>query len=362
MDSRQDRIPTWVGRAVTTEELDTDSHVSVLTDDEDVPYGDEDLASSLNQSDSSASGPPKTTERSSTKHSRFAVRIGMLATVGFLAVIGSIAPSLPLGNDTVEVPTGASTAAESDSDHLATSGDKQPPTQSSDNDEAAVTVSTGKSNAEVSVADGSGAPTGSRTGAGVAPSSANHYAIPDMPVNAIKAHQQSALDDGQPAWAVYSDGRIYLQGILPGDAVADEIVGRLQALLGAGNVIAQYTIEPGATSPTDPPLFIKETVVFAPDSAAMPPGSDWILVIAGVLLNRYPTTDLTVVANGSNTALGITAELQLKRAEAVIAYLVDRGIEESRLDYEYRSGSSFGDNTGNKPIEFVVRGLIDEVG
>lgn len=362
MVSNKDKIPTWVGRAVATDELsvieleaDGDPQATVLDGTSSATEATVGAASNSHRV-ADPQVPPNdgnqvgTNDVAASRPSITASIVGVLAATVILIGLAWLVLSGP-DNDDPGIATNAQTSAEAtEVDSSESASDLSSPNRSTD----AGTADLGDEDA---------ATEDSRGSSSSAPTSENETheddgLIPNVSGRALEAHRETALADGQSAWAIYSDGRIYLQGTMPNDTLAEALSGRLQELLGSGNVIEQYTIDESAPLPTNPPLFIKETVVFEPGGAAMPPGSDWILVVADVLMTRFPSTDITVVANGADEEQGISDELQLERADAIISYLSDRGIDGSRLDYTFVADGEFGGNTGNKSIEFVVRGLL----
>jgi len=373
MVDRQDRIPTWVGKAVTAAEL---SRLPAGTEDRategegfepERPANASKLEESIHVGHFGQADPGDGDTGGS--HDSAPGRIDGSALTPWWRSTGLIGAALAVLLLVVVAATVLPRAGDGDSSDIAADVEVSDETGPALPEERAAADSDfgAASSTMLDVGDGvdpwpaieDSDAWASDEDPGVARGFSADSTIPGVSAAAMEFHQKTALANGQSAWAVYSDGRVYLQGTLPDRTVADLLTSRLEALLGAGNVIEQLTIEEPGIAPTDPPLFIKETVVFAPDSAAMPPGSDWILVIADVLMNRYPSTTLTVVANGSNTEAGITSDLQRQRGQAIVDYLMERGIDGSRLGYEYRDEGTFGGDTGNKPIEFVVRGLVE---
>ncbi len=317
MGDIEDRIPTWAGRVVSTAEFPLTTGALAPGDTEPAPSSD------------SAVETPQTgsveaeVEAASGRRSRrtlvvLATVAGLLsaAVVGVVTIVGTSAPESSAPDAVERGTAGADESAAAASSLVPAAPD------------AATTTTT------------------------TAPEPVS--AMPDV-------YRAEALAGGEEAWAVYVDGRIHLQGTIPDGDVADRMIARLRSMLGPDNVVADHVIDPTSPRPVDPPLFIQETVVFEPGSASIRDDSDWILGLAAVLMERYPATSLSVVADPS-TAGGPAqpGELVEQRVEAIIDDLVDRGVAESRLDWRLNPGrSAGGDDT--KPIEFVVGGLLRDI-
>jgi outer membrane protein OmpA-like peptidoglycan-associated protein len=168
-------------------------------------------------------------------------------------------------------------------------------------------------------------------------------------------------------WAVFSGGIVYLRGVVPDDATATNIAGKAAQIVGAANVVDEYTRVPGAAVPKSAPLYVADLVLFGSDNADIYPGFEDLLNLGVGLLTTFPT--ITVTIRGHTDNLGsatYNAELAQRRVNAVIAYLVHRGINRDRLvgdavgaeqpiaDNDTEQGRQL-----NRRIEFVIEGLLD---
>ena len=336
MDNGEDRNPSWVGRAVTTAELPAIVKGGGRNDRriEEPAYDPVDPEPAPESVAPEPSEPPPDEQAD-----RGLPLVGvMLAALALIVAVAAVAGFLNdrSGDDPV-------VGAASPDDERGTALDGAGEGRTGDDPELEATAG------EVSTIDDP--PLDEATPA----------TVPGVSEVVIEAHRREAAATGEPAWAIYIDGTIYLQGEVPDAEAAALLSQRLQSILGPDNVVSQYRIDPASRRPVDPPLFIKETVAFDPESTTLSPGADWILTLADVLMQRFPTTTLTVVADpfasgSADTDPGI--ELTEQRVEAIIAYLVERGIEPSRLGSEVRERSLGVTEAGSKPVEFVVRGLL----
>jgi len=386
MSDSQDKVPVWVGRAVTPTDAGSDVDGSemdgLLVDDtrrqeasaqsvdadpleipikpvaftiDSVDVDDDDFDSSRYGSSSSTDeGLGIAPRHDIPRRSPFGLLVAVLAVVLIaMAAVAFLAGWLNEGSS-----TDSSESTEEQSANGQAVDDTQTPDASSNGDSSP--SSGGSEGAAGPSTESDAGPTSTTGSTAAAGDSSFKLSIPGMPESSIEAHRLEAQAAGEWAWAIYTQGKIFLQGKVPSEAVGQQFSRRLESLLGAGNVVEQFEIDPSVGEPVDPPLFIKETVVFAPNETTMPPGSDWILVVADVLMKRYSNTTLTVIAN-SNTPVdpGDDSDLPDRRAQTIIAYLVDGGIESDRLNYELRGDVGFGPGTGNEPIEFAVWGLLE---
>ncbi len=374
MNNGQDKIPSWVGRAVTTADVPAgfDGPIEQLGPSPAVDTPSDRASATTvgagmeapSESENGGSGqvddfdstsyrapspePVEAPSPHSSANRRLLVTLGLVAAVIVLAVV-----ALNVLSDNDRSSSNDVSATETEADEEAGSADP-PPSEAVPAESRAELVVEADDQAE-SDGDTDADPAG--------PAGLADLAIPGISPAVIEAHRAEAWAAGEPAWAVYRDGKIYLQGQVPDDQSAELLIERLESILGPENVVAQFTVDPASPPPTDPPLFIKETVVFAPQSTTMPPGSDWILIIADVLMKRFPSTSLTVVADGSAPSdPGDEPDLVDQRVDAIISYLTSRGLDASRLGSRVSDQDLGGPVAGTKPIEFVVRGLLGEEG
>ena len=179
------------------------------------------------------------------------------------------------------------------------------------------------------------------------------------------------LQPGPPVaparWAVFSDGNVFLRGVVPDDATAAIIVTKAAKIVGADHVFDEYTRIPGAAVPKSAPLFVADTILFGSNNATIYPEFEGILNLGVVLLKTFPTVTVTIRGHtdSQGTAAG-NAKLAERRVQAVIDHLVAAGVDTSRLvGQPIGAEEPIADNQThegrqlNRRIEFVVDGLLD---
>ncbi len=306
MEDGHERIPSWVGRDISVEELDPAVGLAAEDSDEaplDVAGG---------------SGSPRPRWRPT-------VLVGggliIAIAIGILAFIAA----LRLGNDTESVDTAAEP----------TPGAAQAARDENTESSASTTSSVASTTPTTSVSD--------------------------VPVAMVEAYQGQAWTAGEAAWIVQWNGAVHLQGQVPDQRTADDLEERLQAALDRDDVVVELVIDPVSPMPVDPPLFISGTIEFAPNSADVLPGGSPDLVDAVTLMNLNTAAALGVVLDGSLLADGgAPADLAQRRMAAVLEHLEGQGIHRSRLNTEHRNLDRGGVGTTVEPVEFVMRGLLTQ--
>jgi outer membrane protein OmpA-like peptidoglycan-associated protein len=167
-------------------------------------------------------------------------------------------------------------------------------------------------------------------------------------------------------WAIFQGGKVRLLGRVPNQQVAATIATKAEAVVGPGNVSVEYVIDPTAPAPPAAPLYVRDTVQFAPGSAAVAPQFAPLLDLGVRLMQQNPGVRIWVL--GRADSIGdpqANLMLSLRRSQAVMAYLVAAGIDESRLiAVPLGTDAALGDNATaegrqqNRSVEFVISGLL----
>ncbi len=168
--------------------------------------------------------------------------------------------------------------------------------------------------------------------------------------------------------AVVRGGQIFLEGAVPNQEAADAIVELAAAVLGPDNVINNYTINPNAGDPNLGNVRVDDNVLFLPGSAVIAADFEPLLGQALALLTIRPAVTMTIV--GHTDDIGSEDEnlaLSLLRAQAVAQWLVERGIDPTRLVAEGRGETApIADNTTaegrqlNRRIQVFIENLLSE--
>ncbi len=160
-------------------------------------------------------------------------------------------------------------------------------------------------------------------------------------------------------------GVLTLEGVVPSEEIGRETEARAAAILGAENVINNYTIDPTIPYLNSGPLVVEDRVLFSSGSTRINPEFVPLLDLGTALLNTFPQVTITVVAH--TDAVGdadMNLELSQRRGETVAAYWTSRGVDPARIRVDARGESDLLVATeeaevANRRVEFVITGLLD---
>ena len=142
------------------------------------------------------------------------------------------------------------------------------------------------------------------------------------------------LESLPPRGAVYRDGKLYLQGAVPTEEIAQQFVDRAAEVIGAENVINEYVVRPDAPEPTDGNVRVEQAVLFQSGSAVIAPEFEPILSLGIAVMNLNP--QVRMVVEGHTDDVGsdeLNLALSQRRAEAAVAWIVaNGGIDPSRFE------------------------------
>lgn len=168
---------------------------------------------------------------------------------------------------------------------------------------------------------------------------------------------------------VISDGKIYLEGSVPDEAVSRRIQDAAQQAVGADRVINNFEISDQAFFDPNLPvsLSVAETVLFPTGISQVAEEYGPLIDLAVQLMSAQPDAMLTVIGHTDDRGPeDVNAQLSLDRASAVAREINARGVEESRLAVEGRGESEpiaandtpEGRST-NRRVEFLISGLLN---
>lgn len=186
--------------------------------------------------------------------------------------------------------------------------------------------------------------------------------------------------------ASVENGKVMLEGEIPSQAIGETFVQGAAAVYGADNVTSTMTVDEGTYTSfwmyTMPGIFqlfqpfpdyeiqvengitsgeMQGGVLFELNSADISPEAGQVLGVGVALLVRDRSLEMTVVGHtDSQGPRDLNQELSLERAQSVLAFLVQNGVEESRLTAEGKGPdepiASNDDEEGralNRRVEFL---------
>ena len=166
---------------------------------------------------------------------------------------------------------------------------------------------------------------------------------------------------------VYRQGKIYLEGTLPSRAAADAFVTKAAAVIGSPNVIDNYVIDARVPAPSSGFVRVDEPFLFPTGSATLDAQYLGVLDLGVIVMNQNERARMIVT--GHTDAVGdedANQRLSLRRANAVIDYIVSKGVARSRFDAVGKGETSpIADNAFesgrqlNRRIEVELLGLLD---
>jgi OOP family OmpA-OmpF porin len=169
-------------------------------------------------------------------------------------------------------------------------------------------------------------------------------------------------------YAVFDHGKVYLRGMVPTVAVAQELIDKAGKVVGPDNVINESTIDASAPLPKSAPLYVADTVLFDTGSATVRPEFAGLLDLGVVLLTQNPQVTVTII--GHTDSVGdeqANLTLSQLRVDAALAYLQAKGIDTATRVIGIAKGEAdpVGDNATaegrrlNRRVEFFIQGLLD---
>ena len=168
--------------------------------------------------------------------------------------------------------------------------------------------------------------------------------------------------------AIFRGGKVYLSGSVPSEEVGLFIQQRAEAVVGEGNVINEYEIDPTVVieEGSGAPLYVEDVVLFEFNSVEVAQPFLPILDLGTLLLRQNPQASVTVVtrtdAVGSEEA---NLEVSRLRAQAIINYWLGKGVNPDQIDARPlgEEGASEDDDEEtaalNRRAEFIISGLLD---
>jgi outer membrane protein OmpA-like peptidoglycan-associated protein len=212
-------------------------------------------------------------------------------------------------------------------------------------------------------------PTTASTATTVAESAVSASAPADVTTVATASTAAPTVATTAPVrYAVFDHGKVYLRGVVPTVAVAQELIDKAGKVVGPDNVINEYTIDASAPLPKSAPLYVADTVLFDTGSAQVRTEFAGLLDLGVVLLTQNPQVTVTII--GHTDSVGdeqMNLTLSQHRVDAALAYLQAKGMDTATRVTGVAKGEAdpVGDNATaegrrlNRRVEFIIHGLLD---
>lgn len=154
----------------------------------------------------------------------------------------------------------------------------------------------------------------------------------DAPEDIDQALERVANGEVVESRAVVKGGRIFLFGSVPDRESANRIVALAGEILGPENVYNFYVIDSRSESASDGNIRVDDNVLFETNSAVIAEEFFPLLNQAVALMALQPQITMTVIGHtDSRGSDELNQRLSEARADSVVTYLTERGIDRSRL-------------------------------
>jgi len=133
--------------------------------------------------------------------------------------------------------------------------------------------------------------------------------------------------------AIFRPPTLFLGGPVQTQEQADELYARASAVVGPDNVVNNYVVRPDAPEALDGNVRVEQAVLFQSASAAISDEFVPTLELGVAVMALNPQVQMVV--EGHTDSVGTEANnlvLSRLRAEAVVDYLVSRGVDAGRLE------------------------------
>lgn len=228
--------------------------------------------------------------------------------------------------------------------------------------------------------DGSTPDQTSPTTAEVAPATTTTTAAADRPAvddrdpqgaeGGATSEAAQALAPADPAaspvepFGVYKDGRLVLRGSVPDADVAAGFVAKAGSVIGPDNVEAELTLDPRVAG-TTMAIEVDEQFRFPAGAVTFDPEFESLLNLGIAALQLLPEATLVVTGHTDDVGSeGTNLALSVARAQVVVDFMVERGIDPGRIVARGAGESEpIADNATpegrdiNRRIEAVLEGV-----
>ena len=160
-------------------------------------------------------------------------------------------------------------------------------------------------------------------------------------------------------------GQLFLRGRVHSEEYGNQIEQVAVGVLGPGNVINEYEVDPTTPDTLGGPVFVEDVILFDFDSIEVAPAFLPILDLGTALMLQNPTVEIEVVSRTDSVGSeAVNLEVSQLRAEAVVNYWAKQGIDPARVSIDARGEEEASENDNvneaalNRRVEFVIRKLF----
>ncbi len=171
--------------------------------------------------------------------------------------------------------------------------------------------------------------------------------------------------DGSVRYAVLEGGQLFLRGRVPDAEMSGQIEAVATQVLGPGNVINEYEVDPTTPEVAGGPVYVADVVLFEFNSIEIAPPFLPILDLGTTLMQVSPTATITIVARTDSVGSEeVNLRVAEQRAQAVANYWISQGVDPSRIiidargEEEASEDEDTDDAARNRRVEFVIQDLL----
>ena len=165
---------------------------------------------------------------------------------------------------------------------------------------------------------------------------------------------------------VYQGGKLFLVGKVPSYADGNRRINAAKEILGPDNVFNLYEVEKSSSPSDDGVIIVAEPFVFPAESAELPESFFSLADLGVAIMSRFDQTQMTITGHTDSSGdAAANQKLSEERAEAFKTYLVDKGVDASRVTVVGKGSSdpAFPNDTAanrakNRRIEVSLKGLL----
>jgi outer membrane protein OmpA-like peptidoglycan-associated protein len=167
-------------------------------------------------------------------------------------------------------------------------------------------------------------------------------------------------------WAEFSGFKVYLRGEVPDQATSDELLEIAARVVGAENVIVEYTIVPGSPRVAPAPLYVRDSVLFSPGSSRLNAQSQAVLDLGILLMQQNPAIRIDIQGHTDSDGTDeYNMRLSQERVDTIHEYATSMGIDPSRLSSQaFGESRPIADNhtedgkAKNRRVEFTLHDVL----